>query len=396
MKKQRSFLVGLLIVTGMIVSGCVTDSKKEEDTSMVETESEYSLETESEMVSKIEYLTPVLALQTSEYIRSTSILYHEDNNEYYYIKAGQLKQAQMKDFSASFIEKSESYDINFKWCEVDGQISLFYNLSDMPEGFMIKTIPNNTNVVYLGKSIKVDGDICCRICNLQNNTIEQLYNGTIERMVEDADGIQDVCISTDMKTAIVDYKGKALLYDGREMVDLANLCGRDDADSVSAYYQDDRIVISCVMFPDGDISSRRIECYIYESQTGEIKQTVEEMEALYIGTQPDGFAFDGRFGWYYMNSKLILVDLVKGAKVETAFTLGEVDKYRPLTENMLGLYLANGKVVIVDASTGEALVETEYPIKNNSSISMEKKDEYVYVNVQADEEILVYKVDIEE
>lgn len=146
-----------------------------------------------------------------------------------------------------------------------------------------------------------------------------------------------------------------MYFDGKNLHKLVQLCGREEADAISARYIEGELVILCTDYAADDIYSPMTSIYVYNND-GTVKEIVEKMKAYYQGTQSDGLSVSGRYGFYYIDGRLNVLDILENTSVATEYSLGQISSIyniKAIEQELLGIVLRDGHIAMIDATNGE-------------------------------------------
>lgn len=387
MKRKFTYLTLLLFAASCLTTGCFDN----ENGDSIATEASESIEGETTTAAVIqeEKLEPALVLNLEEYEYCGELWKSKADGKYYYIKGTQLSEVSMNDFSSTFIDEDNTYEIAFKWCEIDGEIYT-YTEDSLPEDFYVQTISGNTSEVLLYKAVRLGGNTGFQLCNLQDNTIEVLFDGVLNEDVI----VDDINLSPDLKTAILALREpyKSVYYNGKQFINLAEVCGRVEADRVSAYFVDNKIVVLCQKFFEDNERLPVISAYSYNPEDGTVENLVEDTEAYMNTSQPGGLDIHGKYGYYYEDKVLNILDIFKKTSMSTEFRLGDISYIMAADDNCIGVVLKDGRVASINAETGKTLSMSEKTTGYSSGINVYTYEGELYAGIWADGKYLVFVV----
>ena len=198
MKRKLVYLILLPIFTMGFISGCDEESDNISDTpTQSKSEVEVTTETTSEIVVRQENIEPILVLDINDYGHSGRV-WHDNVTEKYYYKGGQLCEIDMVDFASSYICDNEAYELNFIWCEIDEEISVYVDES-MSADVAIEAIAGNTDVVLVSRILPQEGQTDFQLCDLKSQTVKPLLDDTLGSEVM----VVNIAVSSDLSNAVL-------------------------------------------------------------------------------------------------------------------------------------------------------------------------------------------------
>ena len=334
-----------------------------------------------------EKLKPVLSVSSEEYDVSSKLWRKKSDGTYYYVDGAKLCEVQLNDFHSSFEDENGTNELSFKWCEVDGVI---YTYTDdaMPVDFSVKNIDGNTEAVVLEKTIRQEGIKIAGLCNLKENKIEQLFGGALSEYVT-VDGID---VSKDLSTAIFTIKEpySTVFYDGKELINPAEIYNKTDADRIGAHFSDNDILIFCTYFKDDDVRKPEVSAYVYNPENKTVQKVLEETKAYSEAEQPDGLVIESKYGYYYKDKMLCFVDILNDKDTATEISIDDVYSVKQVGDALFGVVLKDGSTALVEASTGKAVYKSQKTTGYTSGLELYCSDGVLYAGIWVDGEYMIF------
>lgn len=332
MKRKFTYLTLLLFAASCLTTGCFDNENG--DSTVTEASERIEGETTTAAVIQEEKLEPALVLNLEEYEYCGELWKSLADGKYYYIKGTQLSEVSMNDFSSTFVDEDNTYEIAFKWCEIDGEIYT-YTEDSLPEDFYVQTISGNTSEVLLYKAVRLGGNTGFQLCNLQNNTIAMLFDGVLN---------------------------------------------------------EGAIVVLCQKFFEDNERLPVISAYSYNPEDGKVENLVEDTEAYMNTSQPGGLDIHGKYGYYYEDRVLNILDIFKKTSMSTEFRLGDISYIMAADDNCIGVVLKDGRVASINAETGKTLSMSEKTTGYSSGINVYIYEGELYAGIWVDGKYLVFVV----
>lgn len=334
-----------------------------------------------------EKLKPVLSLSSEEYDVSGKLWRKKSDGTFYYVDGAKLCEVQLNDFAASFEDENGTNELSFKWCEVDGVI---YTYTDdaMPVDFGVKNIDGNTEAVVLEKTIRQEGIKIAGLCNLKENKVELLFGGALSEYVT-VDGID---VSKDLNTAIftIEEPYSTVFYDGKELINLAEICNKTDADRIGAHFSDNDILIFSTDFKDDDVRKPEVSAYVYNPENKTAQKVLEETKAYSEGEQPDGLVIGSKYGYYYKDKMLCFVDILNDKDTATEISIDDVYSVKQVGDALFGVVLKDGSTALVEASTGKTVYKSQKTTGYTSGLELYCSDGVLYAGICVEGEYLIF------
>lgn len=88
--------------------------------------------------------------------------------------------------------------MNFKWCEIDEEISVYVDES-MSADVAIEAIAGNTDVVLVSRILPQEGQTDFQLCDLKSQTVKPLLDDTLGSEVM----VVNIAVSSDLSNAVL-------------------------------------------------------------------------------------------------------------------------------------------------------------------------------------------------
>lgn len=280
-------------------------------------------------------------------------------------------------------EQGEKGNLQFKWAVAGNEVIL--SVEGLPDGMFLETISGNSEkiLLLLGEGQAYMNKVY--VCDLKNNSLTELIEGGIEQysayQVEASADLKHVILNTDE----IDY-----YYDGKTVLNLAEACQVDDAESVHGTLVNDKILLSVQSEQKPDHTS----FYVYDTQSKKANLVVEIETKINFENRDKGFQrYGDACATNIQDNKLVVWNLMTGTSYQTTLADADVKDILSVDEESLLVITEAGKLYLVDKNSGEETTVSEKPIDLSVAKSWglcSDADGKVYLNVQEGEKEFAY------
>lgn len=317
-----------------------------------------------------------IVLELENYQRVAALVYVKDH-QFYTIKDS-VTPVKTNYFHSEILYKESIYDIEFLWCNIDGEI---YTLPDdaMPEDFLVEAIADCNDRVLLRKIVPQEGSEAVFLCDLASQTCSLL----VDKESLQANVINSVLVSSNIDAYIVNTEKNqnAYLYIGTECVDLKKVIQREMVSQIDAIFVEDKVIITTTDKVYGGTHSYEISCYVYDIETGTVKRTIDSMPSHSQSTQPNGVVlYGGRYATMGNASDvLVIMDVLNGTSVYTDIRFSNIVGINDASENHFVVILNTGEVFVVKKSNGKIIKRSKDNFDTKMGVSRVYKEEQLYI-----------------
>lgn len=317
-----------------------------------------------------------IVLELENYQRVAALVYVKDH-QFYTIKDS-VTPVKTNYFHSEILYKESIYDIEFLWCNIDGEI---YTLPDdaMPEDFLVEAIVGCNDRVLLRKIVPQEGSEAVFLCDLASQTCSLLA----DKESLQANVINSVLVSSNIDAYIVNTEKNqnAHLYVGTECVDLKKVIQREMVSQIDAIFVEDKVIITTTDKVYGGTHSYEISCYVYDIETGSVKRTIDSMPSHSQSTQPNGVVlYGGRYATMgNASDALVIIDMLNGTSVYTDIRFSNIVAINDASENHFAVILNTGEVFVVKKSNGKIIKRSKDNFDMKIGVSGVYKEEQLYI-----------------
>ena len=317
-----------------------------------------------------------IVLELENYQRVAALVYVKDY-QFYTIKDS-VTPVKTNYFHSEILYKESIYDIEFLWCNIDGEI---YTLPDdaMPEDFLVEAIAGCNDRVLLRKIVPQEGSEAVFLCDLASQTCSLL----VDKESLQANVINSVLVSPNMDAYVVNTEKnqKSYLYIGNECVDLKKVIQRENVGKIDAIFVEDKVLITTLDAVGGGQYSSVTSCYVYDIETGSVKRTIDSMPSHSQSTQPNGVVlYGGRYATMgNASDALVIIDMLNGTSVYTDIRFSNIVAINDASENHFAVILNTGEVFVVKKSNGKIIKRSKDNFDMKIGVSGVYKEEQLYI-----------------
>lgn len=317
-----------------------------------------------------------IVLELENYQRVATLVYAKDHQ--FYTVNDSVTPVKTNYFHSQILYKESTYEIDFLWCNIDGEI---YTLSDetMPEEFLVEAIEDCTDKVLLHKIVPQEGKEATFLCDLTNQNCSLL----VDKESLQANVINSVLVSPNADAYIVNAEKnqKSYLYIGNECVDLKKIIQRENVGKIDAIFVEDKALITTLDAVGGGQYSSVTSCYVYDIETGIVERTIDSMPFHLQSTQPNGVVlYGGRYATMgNASDALVIIDVLNGTSVYTDIRFSNIVGINDASENHFAVILNTGEVFVVKKSNGKIINRSKDNFDTKMGVSRVYKEEQLYI-----------------